>query len=466
MAKPPAPPDNLLSARPEFAGVPYIDQYVGAWALWEPHVNILLGQAQSLNVQLHLEQHFAAGQEPKAAVMAVSGNVGLNVVRGGIAVVELRGTLMKQASSFSAGSSTVMARRQIRAAAADDQVAGILLVIDSPGGTVAGTEDLAADLRAAANKKPIFAHIEDLGASAAYWQASQTHRIAAGSSALVGSIGVFSVVADMSKRAEDQGVKVHVVRFGAFKGAGTPGTEITEDQLARWQRIVDAHGDDFVATVARGRRISEAKARELADGDIHKGESAKKLGLVDAIESLDETLEQLISETKKPRATARTKSMSEQGQLVAAELKSSAATLAELKENCPGASSDFLLAQIEKAATLPQAMKAHAAQLAEEKAALAKERDELKAKADEAAKVQPKKTRGVEPLGDGGKSDETVAGDWEGGANAFCAIEIAKLTASGITREKAAAHVFKTNPGLREAMVAEANEKRPQRRAG
>src|SRR5581483_9650939 len=109
-----------------------------------------------------------------------------------------QGMLMKGQSSMG-GTSTVMARRDIRQAVADQDVAGILLAIDSPGGTVAGTDDLAAEVRQARTSKPVWAAIDDLGASAAYWVASQTQRVTVNSpTALVGSIGTLQVIRDLS----------------------------------------------------------------------------------------------------------------------------------------------------------------------------------------------------------------------------------------------------------------------------
>lgn len=464
----PDPPIDLLSSRPEFAGVPYVDQYVGEWALWEPHARVLLGQAENLNIQLHLEQHAVRSEECGAGNRSRQTAVdsarseergstsGLRVTSDGIAVIELRGMLMKQASSMSDSTSTVAVRRQVRAAAASSDVNGILLVIDSPGGTVAGTMDLAADLRAAAAKKPLFAHIEDIGASAAYWQAAQAQRISAGPSALVGSIGVFTVVYDLSKNAEQQGVQVHVVRFGALKGAGTPGSEITEEQLAKWQQLIDGRGNDFIAAVAAGRRLPSSTVRELATGDVWKGAEAQTVRLVDAIESLDETLAALVAATKKQSPRPRIQTMSETQST--AVLESTAATLAELKAACPGAASDFLLDQLERSATVPQAMQAWAKRLSDENAALVKQRDELQAAADKAV-AETKTQRGVAPLGSAAKGEESGA---YGGLTAaeFCRLEIDKRKLQGMSHEQAFVSVRASHPKLMCDLQAEAESHR------
>lgn len=452
--------DGLPNYRSELAGVPYVEEFFNAWAMWEPSFNSLLSYAETINLQLHLEQH-----APEARARDDARRMGLSVTRDGIAVIELRGTLMKQESSFSAGTSTVLARRQIRAAAADEDVAGILLVVDSPGGTVAGTADLAADIRAANNKKPglVHIHIEDLGASAALWLAVQGERITAGPTALVGSIGVFSVVTDLKAKADAEGRTVHVIKFGALKGAGIPGTEITEGQLAVWQARVDAFGEDFVAAVASGRKMSVERARSLASGEIWKGEAAVAVGLIDKIESLDDTLAALVTETQKtqPRSKPRSFAMLTDEavateQLPTATLEEKAATLQELKEALPAASSDFLLDQLEHKATLSEALKSNAKALAEANAKLTNENEQANAKLVEAeVKAAARPKRGSAPLAN---ATEAATGDeTHGDAGDQFRAKVEEKVAGGVPRSKAVAAVAKRYPELREQMVAEAN---------
>jgi signal peptide peptidase SppA len=445
------PHSVLPNASSELAGVPYLDQYWGEWALYEPFARFLLSHVENMNVQVHVAEQKASG-----------GNGGgrrgdVYVDSDGIAHIELSGTLMKHVSSMSAGTSTALARRQVRAATASADVRGILLIVDSPGGTVSGTADLAADIRMAATKKPIHSFIEDLGASAGYWLPSQAQHVTINPTGLAGSIGVFQVVEDWSKYAEKEGVKVHVVRFGEMKGLGTPGTAVTEEQLAYLQERIDSIGADFVAAIAAGRKMSIEKARSLADGRVHKGEAAKKLGLVDAVGSIDDALTTLKAQINRP--SSRGTRMSEQAAAVATELKTSAATIAELRENCVGASAEFIIDAMEKQLTLPQALKAHAAAVAEQNKQLAKERDELKAKQAEAEKANAKPARGVAPIG--GKGDEEAADKYDGlTANEFMQLKINERVEKGMKRDAAAASVFRAYPQLREDVVAEANERR------
>lgn len=224
---------------------------------------------------------------------------------GGIAVISMSGPMTKGGSYWDAGCSTVAVRKQIRAAATDDECKGILLRIDSPGGTVSGTEDLARDVMIAASKKPVYAFCEDNCCSAAYWVASQATRIYANPTAVVGSIGTYAVVTDYSEMASMAGLKVHVLSTGEHKGAGSPGAEITEPQLAEFQRLVDDLNRHFLSSIGRGRSMGQKRVKEIADGRVwlartaDGSEDALSLGLIDAVGSFDQAFTDLTKRAEK-----------------------------------------------------------------------------------------------------------------------------------------------------------------------
>lgn len=202
-----------------------------------------------------------------------------STVRDGLAVVRLMGTLDKPA--------LVDFRREVYKLADDDTVREILLHVDSPGGTVAGTADAAQAVARAAAKKPVTAYLEDLAASAAYWVASQATRIVANRTAVVGSIGVFIVVGDASRLWEKLGVDWFVVRSGRFKGGTVEGAKISAETLEHLQERVDTIARIFITDVARGRRMTVDRVAELADGRTFTGMAARAAGLVDEIASLE-----------------------------------------------------------------------------------------------------------------------------------------------------------------------------------
>ena len=209
-------------------------------------------------------------------------------VRDGVAHIPISGTMMKQVPCMLdllgvQATSTEAVRAQLDAALNDSGVKSIVLDVDSPGGTVDGTAALADDVAAVRGLKPIEAHVSDRAASAAYWVAAQTDRIVASPTAGLGSIGIYGVVPDSSEAAAKAGVKVNVISSHELKGAGVPGSPVTDAQIADFQRNVDTLAGLFVDAVAKGRGMSPAAARELATGQVWIGEEAKAKGLADEI---------------------------------------------------------------------------------------------------------------------------------------------------------------------------------------
>lgn len=252
---------------------------------WHNHTGPWLVLASWLNTMLSMVR---AGTVPIRAQMPDgSGDPGPGyTLMNGVAVIDLAGPLMKFDSKFG-GTNTVKARQAIRAAVADPQASSILLHVDSPGGSVAGTAELAADVKAADGVKPVHAHIDDLGASAAYWIASQARKITANAMAMVGSIGTLLVIEDTSKVMDAAGIKVHVLSTGPFKGAGTDGAPVTPDQLAYMQSLVDGMNAGFLTAVADGRQMDKKSLAAVADGRVWLAKEAKSLGLIDAVDSMD-----------------------------------------------------------------------------------------------------------------------------------------------------------------------------------
>jgi len=354
-------PAEALSAAPDL-----LQNWLGEWAILPEYGQALFDRVHHIDLAAHVlavQSRVSAGDKPQ--------QVSATMTDGGVMVIDIVGTLQKQASSLG-GTSTTILRRTIGQAAADEAVKGIMLRIDSPGGQSAGTLELANAIEKAAAAKPTWAYIEDTGASAAYWAASQASRIVVNETGKVGSIGTYMSVVDYSAAAAREGVKVHVIRAGSFKGAGVEGTEITPSQLAEWQRVVESINSVFVAGVAKGRKQSMDTVTTWADGRVHVGKQAVAIGLADGVSSFEAALADLTRTVSNPRGRLK---MSEN------TTAPKPATAAELRSACPRASDSFLLGQLEKAATLDQACAAY-------RADLEKQLDDQNAKAKELAKSQ------------------------------------------------------------------------------
>ena len=158
---------------------------------------------------------------------------------------------------------------------ANPQVTRIAFQVSSPGGTVTGVEELANKVRNIS--KPTMAYTDSEMASAAYWIASAADKVVASPSSTVGSIGVYMTIADMTEMAKAQGIKMVVIKSGKFKGAGIPGTSLSEEQVANLQQGVDEIHADFKGAVLQTRKLVKAEDME---GQVFSGKQAAQRNLV------------------------------------------------------------------------------------------------------------------------------------------------------------------------------------------
>jgi signal peptide peptidase SppA len=209
-------------------------------------------------------------------------------IADGIAIINLQGAMSKGSSKY--GASTTQARRDIRLAANDQRVEGIMIRIDSPGGTAAGTGDLGDEIRMADRIKPTYAHADDMIASAAYWTGSQARRLTMNKYGEAGSIGVVAIAYDESEAMEREGIKVIVMSVGEHKADFAPGTPITEEMIKRHEVRMHEINDAFVQAIAKGRKVPLAKAKEWNTGETWGAATAKEMGLIDEVMSFDEAM--------------------------------------------------------------------------------------------------------------------------------------------------------------------------------
>ena len=394
-----------------------LDQYAGLWAMEETRFSNILHNVHAMDLELHVKNQDEE-EEPKAhyRVMRLSTDGELfgqtaQIPRGSrvvnIAVIEVNGVLMKRGTSLAASSSLIRLRQAVRAAARDGEIQSILIRGDTPGGTVSGTADFAAEVLTANQAKPVFWFIEDLTASAGYWAATQARRIYANNaSAEAGSIGTYLGLYDLSAYAEKEGIRPVVIRTGDFKGAGFPGAAITPEQEEYWQGIVNDTQQLFSNAVAKGRGLSRAKVDALADGRAFMAEDAIEKGLIDGIKTFDQTLAELAREATITQSGKKRQTMS--------------ATLAELKARFPQAGAEFYVAQIEAEASIDDAAKAWETEQANQVAKLKADAEKAQKAAEEAkaeaetAKAENDKLRknqksiGNDPTDGTGKASEST----------------------------------------------------------
>lgn len=316
-------------------------------------------------------------------------------VAGGVAEIPVVGALLKRVPAIfrrwgieATGYSEIAA--DVREALADKSVKVIRLRVESPGGQVAGVTEAGDAIYAARLEKTVHARIEDIGASGAYWLAAQANTISADRNAMVGSIGVYSVVEDSSRAAEMEGVKVHVLSSGEHKGMGIPGAPVTDKQLEGMRAVINGMADNFIVAVAGGREVAMDKAVGWATGQVWLADTARQMGLIDRVEGLED----MKGSPGVPAAALvehEENAMSKSETLPAAPAPAAAVPapdpmVAERKRQddlCaafPG-EPQFVLDQIAAGASVTDAKAAFADVLKGRNADLAKENAELKAKA-------------------------------------------------------------------------------------
>lgn len=219
---------------------------------------------------------------------------------GSTAIVPLRGVIahrMGGMNESSGGMSAERFARMLKTVAADPAISAILLDIDSPGGTVNGVSEAAQAVYDARQSKPVIALANGRMASAAYWIGSQAHEVVAVPSLLdasVGSIGVYTIHADLSAALEKEGVKPTIIAAGKHKVAGNPFEPLSDEEREYVQSRVNATYERFLADVARGRGVDASVVRNgYGEGRALEAVPAKKAGLVDRIATMDATLARL-----------------------------------------------------------------------------------------------------------------------------------------------------------------------------
>ncbi len=218
--------------------------------------------------------------------------------RGAVAVVPIRGVIAHRMSGMEASSGGTSAEsigQTLDQIAADPGIGTIIYDIDSPGGTVPGIQELAAQMFALRGQKTQIAQVNSLAASAAYWLASQCDEIVSLPSGVAGSIGVFTAHQDLSKALEQEGIDVTLISAGKYKLEGNPFGPLTEEAQAFWQDRVDTTYTAFVKDVARGRGVTQASVRDgYGQGRALPAKDALKAGLIDSIGTMDDTIGRVV----------------------------------------------------------------------------------------------------------------------------------------------------------------------------
>jgi len=192
-----------------------------------------------------------------------------------IGVVDLDGVILSPTETV----------EQLRKLADDDSVKAIIIHVNSPGGGVAASEEIYREVKRIRDqkKKYIVSSIQTVGASGAYYVSSATNKIYADSGSVVGSIGVIAEWVNYGDLMRWAKLKPELLKVGKFKDTGDPTRELTPEERAYMQGLIDNMYGQFVQAVADGRHAKVDDIKPIADGRVWTGEQALCMHLIDGI---------------------------------------------------------------------------------------------------------------------------------------------------------------------------------------
>jgi protease-4 len=167
----------------------------------------------------------------------------------------------------------------------DAAIKAIVVRIDSPGGSVGPSQEIYDEVKRVAAKKPVVCSMGSMAASGGFYVAMGCPKgnVVAEPGTLTGSIGVISQFPNLSRIAQRLDFRMETVKSGALKDAGNPFRDMTPEDRAYWQGLIDRIYSQFLGAVVASRELPEAKVRRVADGRVITGADAVEAGLVDRI---------------------------------------------------------------------------------------------------------------------------------------------------------------------------------------
>ncbi len=207
---------------------------------------------------------FTAGQFQPDSVLSVGDKVGILEVEGAITDSRL---LVEQIVEF---------RDR-------DNIKAVVVRIDSPGGGVAPTQEIYAELKQLAKAKPLVVSMGSVAASGGYYLAVAGEHIFANPGTITGSIGVIMSFPNYQELMGKVGIQTEVVKSGRFKDIGSATRDFTAADRKLLQEMVDDVHLQFIEAVSAGRKMTIERLQPYVDGRIFTGRKAKELGLIDEI---------------------------------------------------------------------------------------------------------------------------------------------------------------------------------------
>ena len=193
--------------------------------------------------------------------------------------------------------------KEIQKAQKDKNIKGVLLNVDSPGGAVPPSIEIAYAIKELKKHKPVIAYASGIMASGSYYASIYANKIIANPGSIVGSIGVIMESANVEELMNTIGIKTQIVKQGTYKEAGTPTREWTAEERAELETLTKDTYELFVADVAEARGLDIKNDKSYADAHIFSSKRAKDAGLIDEIGVISTAKAELakLAKVKKPK---------------------------------------------------------------------------------------------------------------------------------------------------------------------
>lgn len=268
---------------------------------------IWLMEPWALHSMLEMMQRLAVpGELPERAAAVVKSKAS-QADGGGIAVLPIHGVIEQRYSwimDYIGGTSTDEFGAMYESALADPKVKGIIVDIDSPGGTVPGVMELADKIYNSRGQKPVVAIANSMAASAAYWIGSAFDKLFVAPGGDVGSVGVFSAHFDISKMMEMDGVTATVFHAPEFKAEFNPWNPLSDESKEHEQQEIERLYGMFVSAVAKHRGTTASSVREsYGKGRTVHAVKAVEVGMADRVATLDRVIQRMQAGAFKPGST-------------------------------------------------------------------------------------------------------------------------------------------------------------------
>ncbi len=181
--------------------------------------------------------------------------------------------------------------KEIRKLSEKKEVKGVVLRINSPGGSATASDVILREIKQLKRQKPVVISMGNTAASGGYWIATGGQYIFAENSTVTGSIGVFGILLNLQHLANNNGITWDVVKTGKLSDINTTSRPKTAQEIAIYQNQVNHIYDLFLDKVSSSRHLDKEKVKTIAQGRVWSGQQAKKIGLVDQIGGLNEAID-------------------------------------------------------------------------------------------------------------------------------------------------------------------------------